>query len=68
MQLRLKQDIIIPAGTVFGTAPRKVERNPDVFAEATIALTADTYGSITCLVGGPDSDERHQLQDFFEPI
>jgi hypothetical protein len=48
MKLRLKKDIVIPAGTVFNDAPLKVVRKPGCYVESVIGLTPDAVGFFTC--------------------
>ena len=48
MKLRLKKDIVIPAGTVFSDAPTKTIRKYGCFVETVIGLNADSCGFFTC--------------------
>ena len=48
MQLRLKKDIVIHAGTVFTDAPTKTIRRHGCFVETVIGLNADSCGFLTC--------------------
>jgi hypothetical protein len=64
MQVKLKKDIVIKAGTIFYTAPTKVERYDDSHFEHTIGLTDDTSGSLTYYV---DKDDP-KIKEWFETI
>ena len=70
MKVRLKQDIVIKAGTVFDTAPVQTVRAIDGFVEHTFAVgdSANTYGSLVYFVGAKDTEERKEVSDFFEEI
>ena len=70
MKLKLKKDIVIPAGTVFDDAPTQTRRVSSEFVEATFAVgdSKDTYGSVVYLVGSKDSKERTQVSEYFEEI
>lgn len=67
--VRLKKDVIIPAGTILVTAPIKVERPENHCAvEAVVGLSRDTAGSFTYYIGTPDDKEREGLEEWFEII
>lgn len=72
MKMRLKKDIVIKAGTIFGTAASKVERDPDCFAECIIGLTKDTAGILTYEVGDEDQRKdpkfRRAINRWFEKV
>ena len=70
MKLKLKKDIVIPAGTIFDDAPNLTRYASSEFVEATFAVgdSKDTYGSIVYLVGTKDSKERDQVSEYFEEI
>ncbi len=61
---RLKKDIIIPAGTIFKTAPRKTERFDDDVVDAIFALTDDTAGICEYAVDWGDP----KIGEFFEEV
>jgi len=42
----LLKDIVIPAGTVFTTAPEKIQMNPGEHVECIVGLTKNTAGSL----------------------
>lgn len=70
MRYRLKRDIVIPAGTVFGQAPVRTERvvsdEPyDGSIETIIGLTRDSFGS---LVYSLDPADREALGEWFEEL
>lgn len=52
MKKVLLKDIVIPAGTVFYSAPRKREYADDCFVETAIGLTKNTYGNFAYEVSG----------------
>lgn len=68
MKLRLKKDIVIPAGTVFDDASIQTTRAPGEFAETIVGLSKDTFGSFTYSVGQKNSEERKQVAEYFEEI
>ena len=45
--LKLKQDLIIPAGTVFSAGPRKTEYADTSVVQAVIGVDADTCLTLT---------------------
>ena len=45
MKVRLKRDIIIPAGTIFDDAPRRIDMAPG-HVQHIIGLTDDSSGSL----------------------
>ena len=45
--LKLKQDLIIPAGTVFSVGPRKTEYADKSVVQAVIGVDADTCLTLT---------------------
>ncbi|HCY85922.1 MAG TPA: hypothetical protein DHV36_12375 [Desulfobacteraceae bacterium] len=59
---RLKKDIVIPAGTILGTAPAKTIRHGGDHFECTVGLTDDSFGSFTYCVDDP------ALSDWFEDV
>lgn len=63
MKKVLLRDLVIPAGTVFNTAPSKVERDPDYFVEAIIGLTKDTYGMVTYEIEEEDEELKKWFAD-----
>jgi hypothetical protein len=65
MKATLKKDIIIPAGTVFYTAPVKTERVGDDHIEFIFGLSKDTSGSIHYCLGNT-KEERDQIAEYFE--
>ena len=62
MAHRLKKDIVIPAGTLFGQAPSKSSFHPDTVSH-TIGLTKDSCGMLTYDIG-----EDPALSDWFEEV
>ena len=70
MKYRLKKDVVIPAGTVFDTAPWKTTRELseapfDGAIDAIIGLTKDTSGVFTYHL---DSADRDALEEYFEEV
>ena len=60
VRYRLKKDIVIPAGTVFGQAPtKKVMNGPHI--EHILGLTKDTSGSLIYAL-----DDDPSLDEWFE--
>ncbi len=67
MKVKLLKDIVIPAGTVFDTAPRVTTRHGIGHVSKIIGLSKDTSGSFTYDLGETDK-EREQLKEWFEQI
>lgn len=63
-RFKLKQNIVIPAGTEFSPSPRKTVRFQDGHATAHIGLTKDSCGDLDYFVD-PDDPE---LADWFEEV
>lgn len=61
-KIRLKKDIIIPAGTIMSTAPVKTVRYGDDHFDCTVGLTDDSCGFFNYCV----DDEK--LDDWFEEV
>lgn len=61
---KLKQDIVIPAGTVFKDAPVKTTRAEGVYFDHVIGLTDDTAGTVTYEIGDMEED----LKEWFEEV
>lgn len=66
--LRLKRDLVIPAGTLFGRAPERIDMDDSQFVEATIGLSKNTYGTLLYCAGEPGSDDRKELRRWFEEV
>lgn len=66
MKAILKKDIVIKAGTVFGTAPKKTERFGDGHFEHIFGLSKDTAGSLVYYIGMPGEEERSQTREWFD--
>ncbi len=62
MKKRLKKDIVIPAGTILGTAPTVTRRHGSDHFDCTVGLTDDSCGFFTYCVDDPKLDE------FFEEV
>lgn len=60
--MKLKKDIVIPAGTKFTRAPLKTERCGKDHFQTTLGLTDDTVGFIEYSIG-PDDEG---LDEWFE--
>lgn len=60
----LLKDIVIPAGTVFRSAPQKTERDSS-FGEAVIGLTNDSFGTVTYSIEG---DDEEKLKEWFAEV
>lgn len=52
----LLSDIVIPAGTVFYSAPAKTERYGDEHYECIIGLTKDSHGSLVYCIDKDDPE------------
>lgn len=61
MKWRLKQDIVIKAGTIFDSAPTETRRVGDGHAETIIGLTKNSYGSLVYSI-----EDKEELKDWFE--
>jgi len=61
MKKVLMQDISIPAGTVFDTAPQKTTRD-NTHYDCVIGLSDNTHGTLTYCI---DPDYPNELADFF---
>ena len=59
MKKVLIKDIVIPAGTVFTSAPFKTERVGDDHLIATVGLSKDSCGSIEYCLDGMDNEEEY---------
>ena len=70
MKLRLKKDIVIRAGTIFNTAPDRIDLDSSSHVEATfrVGRSRDTYGTIIYDVGQPGSPEHKQVSRYFEKL
>ncbi|NCC96395.1 MAG: hypothetical protein EOM02_06090 [Synergistales bacterium] len=64
MKFRLKKDIVIPAGMIFETAPKKTERFDDSMVGVDFGLTKDTSGYLTY---GVDRDDP-AVGEWFEEV
>jgi len=62
--VRLRKDLVIPAGTVFTRAP-SVTRRDASFGQATIGLTPDTFGHVEYEIWG---DDQKRVAEWFEPV
>ena len=60
----LLKDIIIPAGTVFNTAPWKTTRD-DTHYDCVIGLSDNTCGSFTYCI---DPDFSNELEEYFKDL
>jgi hypothetical protein len=60
----LKKDIIIPAGSIFTTAPRRTDRCDGHYI-FDIGLTKDTCGSFIYYI---DKGDEEELSDYFEDV
>lgn len=63
MQVKLKKDIVIPAGTVFHNAPVRSERSP-LHVEHILGLTKDSTGSLIYFLEPLDQT----LAEYFEVL
>ena len=63
MKVRLKRDILIPAGTIFDDAPRRVYLAPG-HVEHILGLTNDSAGSLTYFLDPDDA----ALAEWFEVL
>jgi len=63
-RVKLKKDLVIPAGTIFSQAPTKTTRD-DSFGEAVIGLTPDTFGTVTYEIWG---DDKERVAEWFELV
>jgi len=64
MRLRLKKDIIIPAGTILSEAPHTTKRAGVYHYQASVGLSKDTCGSFEYYVDPSDSS----LVEYFEDV
>jgi hypothetical protein len=62
--LRLKKDLVIPAGTVFNTASVYTERYGEGHVQAVFGLSPNTSGDITYDVSG----DIAELEEWFEVV
>ena len=62
MKKILKKDIIIPAGTIFDTAPNKTTRDASHY-DCLIGLSTNTSGVFTYCI---DPDYIDELNEYFE--
>jgi len=60
----LVKDLVIPAGTVFDTAPIMTERVGEEHVEAVIGLTKNTSGTVGYFVG----DDQEELKEWFRDL
>lgn len=60
----LKQDILIPAGTVFGEAPTKTVRSKDHFDTSVNIGLRDHCGTITFCI----DENAPELEEWFEDV
>ena len=69
---KVSPSIVIKAGTIFDTAARKVERDPDAFVECVFGLTKDTHGPLVYEVGDEqdmrDPKHRRAIRRWFEDV
>lgn len=63
MRARLKRDIVIPAGTIFDDAPRRIDMAQG-HIEHVLGLTKDSAGSL-CYFLDPDDET---LAEWFEVL
>ena len=69
MKKVLIRDLVIPAGTVFDTAPTSTTRADDCFVEAVIGLTKNTYGTVTYCVNDDDfPKDMKKLKKWFRDV
>ena len=59
MKKVLIKDIVIPAGTVFDSAPFKTERVGDDHIQATVGLSKDSCGFIEYCLDGMDNEKEY---------
>jgi len=62
-QFKLLKDIVIPAGTVFSTAPAKTERFGNDHVSRVIGLSQNTAGEVNYCI-----DEPAELAEWFEEV
>lgn len=62
--MRLKRDILIPAGTIFFTAPTMTKRYGNEHFHHIIGLTDDTSGSLEYCVDEGDPE----IMEWFEEV
>lgn len=63
-QIRLKKDIVIPAGTILRRAPTVTQRVDDSYFDCTIGLSPNTYGVFEYSL-----DTDHEiLSEYFEVV
>jgi len=63
MSMRLKKDIVIPAGTIFKEAPLQIQYNEDCYAH-TLGLTSDSHGDLIYCI---ERDDK-ALAEWFEDV
>lgn len=63
MNVLLKKDIIIKAGTVLTKAPTKTERIGDGHVECTFGLSKNSFGTVTYSIEDPS-----ELEEWFEVV
>ena len=63
MKVRLKQDILIPAGTIFDEAPRRIEMASG-HVEFILGLTKDSSGKLLYFIDPNDP----ALREWFEVL
>jgi len=60
----LLKDIVIPAGTVFDTAPSKTTRDSSHY-DCTVGLSQNTCGTFTYCI---DDDSQGELGEYFTEL
>jgi hypothetical protein len=61
--MRLRKDLVIPAGTIFGQAPWRTVRNEE-HVQASLGLTKNTSGDVIYYIG----DDKEALAEWFEEL
>jgi hypothetical protein len=64
MKKRLKKDIVIKAGTIFDTAPKKTTRHGNDHFNCVVGLTNDSAGFFNYCI---DEDDK-ELTEWFEDV
>ena len=64
MKMRLKKDLVIPAGTMFGEAPTRTHHVGDGHIDHVFGLSDNTHGTVTYCLG----DDPDQMGEWFELV
>lgn len=64
MRKVLVKDLVIPAGTIFDSAPTKTERHGDGCVQAVIGLSKNTYGTIEYWC----DDDEAEVAEYFRDV